>query len=155
TVTADNSGTLNGVVDFVRVEGLTGGAGSDTFIFNDGVGVAGEVAGGAGVNLLNYAAWTTPVTVDLELGIATGTGSVRNVQNVQGGQSNALLRGDGGVNVLQGGAGDDVLVGLAGDDRLFGGAGRDLLSGGGGTDFMEGGEGEDLLIGSATVFDRD
>jgi hypothetical protein len=65
---------------------LNGGAGDDTFEFNDGASITGSIDGGGGFNTLDYRAYTTPVTVNLLTGIATGVaGGVRNIQRVLGG----------------------------------------------------------------------
>ena len=50
---------------FTSVENLTGGPGIDRFVFANGVGVTGTVNGGGGGDFLDYAAYTTGVTVNL------------------------------------------------------------------------------------------
>ncbi len=114
-------------VHFAGIENLTGGTGADTFVFADGSGVSGVIDGGGGINTLDYSAYTTDVTVDLEAGAATSTGGVANIQNVTGGSGNDTLTGDAKSNILTGGAGDDVLTGGLGVDPLHGGAGIDTL----------------------------
>jgi len=73
---------------FVNIENLTGGSGSDTFVFSDGAAVTGIIDGGDGINTLDYSAYTTGVTVDLGASIATGTAGLSNIQNVTGGSGN-------------------------------------------------------------------
>jgi parallel beta-helix repeat protein len=64
---------------------LNGGAGNDTFQFNDGASITGAIDGGPGFNTLDYRAYTTPASVDLGTGQATGvTGGVQNIENVLG-----------------------------------------------------------------------
>lgn len=121
---------------FSEINRFVGGAGADTFVFLPGGTVFGSVDGGGGVNALSYAAFTTPVLVNLGLGTATGVASVANVRDVTGG------------------AGADLLVGDAGANRLTGAGGRDVLIGGAGMDVLDGGAGADLLIGGATTHDR-
>ena len=78
---------------------------------------------------------------------ATGTGGVRNVENIFGGSADDTLIGDANVNVLSGVGGNDLLVGGPGNDQLFGDAGDDTIvwNNGDGSDFMEGGGGNDLV----------
>ena len=65
------------------------------------------IDGGAGFNTLDYRAYTTPASVDLGTGAATGvTGGVRNIENVLGGSGNDVLTGSTADNLLHGGAGD-------------------------------------------------
>jgi Ca2+-binding RTX toxin-like protein len=77
------------------------------------------------------------VTVNLQLGTATGLRGVADITNVTGS------------------AGNDVLVGDAAGNILWGGAGRDLLIGGLGADVLDGGAGEDILVAGATAYDLD
>lgn len=109
---------------------LTGGAGADTFYTGAGLDV---VDGGAGVDAVSYdQSSTAAVTVVLNgasdatvflNGVAKDT--IRNIENVSGGQLNDNLTGDDQANLFRGLAGDDVLTGLGGADLLDGGAGRD------------------------------
>src|SRR5262249_53200267 len=69
-----NAGHVGGIV-FTGVQNLVGGQGQDTFVLADQAGVDGTIDGGGGYNLLDYSAYTTQVTADLSLGLATGAGS--------------------------------------------------------------------------------
>jgi Ca2+-binding RTX toxin-like protein len=131
------------------------GVGNDTFRDRNLSGAPNlSIDAGAGVNSLDYSAFTTGVTVDLQDRQATGlTGGIVNFRNVIGGSGNDLLIGDGQDNALTGNAGADLLIGLDGNDALDGGDGNDLLIGGLGADSLTGGNGEDLLIGGYTVWD--
>jgi hypothetical protein len=156
-ITSLNGGYV-GTVAFSSMENLTGGAGDDAFFLSNGKGVSGRINGGGGVrNWINDTAYTTPVTVNLTTGAATGVGGgISNIQNVMGGAANDTITGDAGNNTLIGGAGDDtvngqagndVLLGGLGNDNLLGGDGRDLLVGGSGADVLDGGNDDDILIG--------
>jgi autotransporter-associated beta strand protein len=131
------------------------GVGNDTFRVRNLSGAPTlSIDAGGGVNTLDYSAFTTGVTVNLQVGQATGFGGgIAGIRNVVGGASNDLLIGDGLNNVLTGNAGADLLIGLDGNDTLDGGDGNDLLIGGQGSDVLTGGNGEDLLIGCYTVWD--
>lgn len=171
------------------VEGVLGGSGDDLLIGHgaanllrggpgddelEGQGGPDVLDGGPGTNTLDggaasdtvtYADASGPVTVDLELGVATGAGedTLASVENAIGGPFGDTLigtaeaddlRGRGGADrlvgqdgpdVLLGGTGADVLEGGPGSDELDGGAGNDRLRPGGGADVVEGGPGRDLL----------
>ncbi len=123
----DGTNTLSAVAN---IERIIGGSGDNTFIFENGAVFTGTIDGGTGgMNTLDYAAWTTSVTVDLAGGLATGTSGVSNIRNVRGGSAADVLKGDGQANVLTGGGGNDVLTGRAGDDtyRITDGGGTDTI----------------------------
>jgi Ca2+-binding RTX toxin-like protein len=114
---------------------ILGGAGNDLFTVYDGANVLGLVDGGTGTNALDYSASTSEIYVNLTTGAATGTGSIANIRNVTGGQSN------------------DILVGDDNDNSLTGMGGRNLIIGGRGKDTLRAGVGGDILIGGYTSFD--
>jgi hypothetical protein len=131
------------------------GVGNDTFRVRNLSGAPTlSLNAGGGANALDYSAFTTGVTVNLQAGQATGFGGgIAGIRNVVGGAGNDLLIGDGQDNALTGNGGADLLIGLDGNDTLDGGDGNDLLIGGLGSDVLTGGNGEDLLIGGYTVWD--
>jgi hypothetical protein len=146
TITALNSGKLNGTFSFTGVENLTGGAGLDTFQFADKTSVSGRIDGGGGGDWLDYSAYVTGVVVNLAAGTATGAaGGIANIRNVIGGT---------GADTLTGNALGNVLVGGAGADTITAGAGRSVLIGGTGVDHVGGGLADDLVIGDSTSFDH-
>ena len=106
SITAVNGGTV-GSFSFSGIENLTGGSGLDVFVFGAGKSVSGKINGGGGGNdWLDYAAYTTPVTVNLAAGTATGVGGgIVNIRNVRGGQGGNTLTGNSQGNILIGGAG--------------------------------------------------
>ena len=112
------------------IENIIGGSGNDTFLFTNGSSLAGTIDGGAGINTLDYAQYTTPVSVDLASGTATGTGGVQHISNLIGGTGNDLLIGDANANVLNGGPGVDTLNGNGGADTFVLGrdAGSDVIT---------------------------
>ena len=94
-----------------------------------------------GVDTLNAAACTDPVSLDLSaatissiaghsLVLASGT----VIENANGGDGDDLLTGNTAANILNGGRGNDRLDGGPGDDMLIGGPGNDRLTGGAGKD---------------------
>ena len=77
-INAVNGGSVAGKV-FTSFGKLVGGPNNDTFTFNDGKSVTGTVTGGGGTDTLSYAPYTTPVTVNLVTGVATGTGAISGI----------------------------------------------------------------------------
>lgn len=168
SVANNGAGNIDGKIFFRDVSKLQNGRGVDRFVFFPGKSV-GSVSASDG-DSLDYSAFTTGVTVDLELCRATGMTSssndLRGVSQVIGGAGadtligsslNNILRGRGGNDILRGGGGDDILVGdnpgEKGNDTLEGGLGRDILIGGAGIDWLSGGDGDDILIGGTTSND--
>ena len=94
-----NAGNLNAALDFSAIENLTGNSFDDVFVFGDQSGVTGRIdAMGGAPNTFNYSAYSTPVTVNLATGTATGTGGFANIHNLIGGLAHDWLVGDDIVN---------------------------------------------------------
>lgn len=87
--------------------------------------------GGDGRDLVDYAAVSGDLTVDLTAGIASGAAGddiLIAIEDVSGGAADDHLSGSNGANMLLGQDGDDVLAGGGGDDVLDGGEGFDTVS---------------------------
>jgi Ca2+-binding RTX toxin-like protein len=147
---------------------LFGGAGNDTLVGGAG---ADSLTGGEGLDIVDYAASSAGVVVDLASGAASGGDAAGDTFNsvdgvigsafddtLSGFDGSSTLPGDTFTNVLFGGGGNDLisgrggndsLYGDAGDDQIFGGIGDDLLEGGLGADSLHGDEGADTLLGGA------
>ncbi|MGD8592394.1 MAG: calcium-binding protein, partial [Gammaproteobacteria bacterium] len=96
---ADNAGNINGAFNFTSMENLTGGNNTDTFVFDNGLAVSGNINGGsAGTDKLDYSNYTTAVTVDLANNMATGTGGISNIDAVDGGTAADTLVGGNTAN---------------------------------------------------------
>jgi hypothetical protein len=124
SITGSNAGQLAGSgllpVNFTGVRNLTGGSAADTFFFSNGAGVTGNIDGGGGANMLDYLPYLTSVTVNLSAGTATGVGgSVANIQQLRGGQSDDTLTGNaaGGTTFLAS-PGNDTVTGLGSGNFL-------------------------------------
>ena len=107
---------------------------------------AATVHGGAGNDAISYEDAVTDVTIDLNAGTSSTTGSTAtftSIENAIGGSGNDTITGDSGDNTLIGGDGNDSISGLAGNDKLEGDAGDDTLQGGPGDDTLDGGPGSD------------
>ncbi len=130
--------------DYLRGGGgndtLLGGAGNDTLKGGAGNDV---MDGGTGIDTVDFGGATQSLSLTLNgannatlfaNGVASDT--IRNIENIIGGNGNDTLTGDALANRLDGGAGDDVLSGGGGADTLIGGLGADTLNGGAGADFF-------------------
>ncbi len=144
-VSNTNTGKVNGFT-FSAVENLTGGAANDNFVLAKAKGMSGHIDGGAGINMLDYAAYTTAVTVNLATGSATNIGGgVSNIRVVRGGSAADNITGDDGDNALIGGGGNDNITAGNGHNLLFGGLGGDTITGG---------AGESIFFSGTTTFDN-
>jgi Ca2+-binding RTX toxin-like protein len=148
-----DAGSLTGIADVVysAIERITGGTQQDT---------------------LNYTAYTTSLTIDLNTGSANdvnggtaGFVTLNTFENVIGGSADDTLTGDANANILDGRGGVDNILGLGGNDTLIGGTGDDIMDGGLGDDvygFSDGwgtdtvndqaGEGVDTISMAEMVF---
>ena len=143
---------------------LLGGTGNDTYLFANTNAVETDTLTelpSAGVDVLDFSALTTAVTVKLtsETALAThlnrtvktsATGVVKlapNFENVSGGAGDDQILGNAAANSLLGGAGRDTIIGGAGNDTLRGGDDDDTLIGGLGVDSIFGDSGNDLGLG--------
>src|SRR5581483_7635499 len=72
SINGANAGALIAGISlaFTNVENLTGNARADQFVFEPGGGVAGTIDGGADVDELVYNVGSTPVSVNLGLGVS-------------------------------------------------------------------------------------
>ncbi|HSC96389.1 MAG TPA: LEPR-XLL domain-containing protein, partial [Burkholderiales bacterium] len=150
-ISGPDAGTLNGL-NFAEIENLTGGAGSDTFVFAGG-SISGIIDGGAGVNTIDYSTRSNSITVDLGAGLATDAGVIANVNRVVGGSGNDTLRGrneDSLWNVSGDNAGSAGGIAFDAIENISGGSSSDtfvftpdaaltgIVSGGLGIDFLSG-----------------
>lgn len=152
-ITGVNSGSINGA-NFTGFADLIGGRGPDSFAVSGLGSTTGAVDGGTGSDVLNFSAYSHPVTVNLSspgTAIQTDTSApiasaVRNFRMVVGTRF---------ADTITAGTGPVVLLGGDGDDAFGGGAGRDLIVGGSGVDNLDGGGGDDILFGGKTaLFDE-
>jgi hypothetical protein len=151
-ISAADGGKAGGVA-FTGFENLVGGSGVDSFRFLASGSLSGTLDGGLAPahqgNWLDYSGLTGAVTVNLQIGQATGVaggaaGAVSHIQDVHGGNGGNTLTGNSLGNILIGGTGNDVLIG---------GSGRSILIGDAGSDTVTGGSGGDILIGDGTTLD--
>ncbi|MDT8383231.1 MAG: filamentous hemagglutinin N-terminal domain-containing protein [Gammaproteobacteria bacterium] len=86
-ITGADTGTLNSVVAFSELESLLGGNAVDTFTFADGSSFGGVINGGAGSDVVNQAAITTPVNINL------ASASFASIESFIGNGTNSSLSG--------------------------------------------------------------
>ena len=106
----NGGGTLVGAV--------LGGAGNDRFLSGN---VNETFDGGANIDVVDYSASSSAVTVSLAAGTATGHGSdtLIGIENIIGSNQADSLTGDANANVINGGAGNDLMAGGLDDDAYF------------------------------------
>jgi Ca2+-binding RTX toxin-like protein len=130
---------------------LFGEEGNDSLYGGGGVN---EFDGGSGIDT----AWFTDSTVAIRVTLTGSSeafvhsgmflhGTIKNVENIVGGEGNDTLTGDDLANSISGSNGNDTLEGGIGDDSLLGGSGNDSLQGDSGNDELRGSTGDDLLNG--------
>jgi Ca2+-binding RTX toxin-like protein len=117
-------------VNYSGVEKMIVNAGSsnDTFKMTETAQPDLTINAGAGIDTLDYSAFSNNVYVNLFTGTnAAKVASLSGVENVTGGMGNDVIVGDAHDNVLVGNDGNDVIIGGEGADHLSGGAGEDLM----------------------------
>src|SRR5439155_23019922 len=105
----------------------------------------GQLDGDGGGYWLDYAAWHSPVAVNLAAGSGTALGGVAGVQHVLG----SFVGGDS----LVGSALGSILVGHGSHNTLIGTGGHNVLIGGFGANLLVGGPGDELIFAGATAYD--
>ncbi|QVL54205.1 MAG: hypothetical protein KFB97_07965 [Cyanobium sp. M30B3] len=130
-LTGANQGTVDGL-NFSSFENIDLGAGNDTVQFTSGDSLSGTLAGGDGIDTLDYSAYGSAVVVNLATGTATATGGISGFETVLGssGDDTITASTSGDVN-LQGNGGDDTfnvtVAGLTSGDTIDGGEGSDRI----------------------------
>lgn len=150
-ITGPDSGALNGAT-FAEFENLTGGSGDDRFVFAGGT-ISGTIDGGGGTNTFDYSSVSSPVTINLASGTASGVGGLVAITAfVGGGGSDTLVGPDAGAQWRIAGkdSGTIGLTAFASIENLIGGGGDDLFEFdalGSVTGGVDGGQGNDAIQG--------
>jgi hypothetical protein len=155
-ITSNNAGNVTGIVSFSQFKNVTGGTAEDSFVFTDGVSIAGIVDGGSGaVNDIDFTNWTsTPINANLPADYsniqrvkvipAVGGGSVigTGLTILEGHPTSGTWNITGGNQGTYGNAGQITFSGIATlegtspDDKFSFAAGGSVIGfiiGGGGT----------------------
>ncbi len=143
-ITGANAGSVgtsagtpaNLIANFTGIANLTGGAGDDTFAFQNAGSLTGNIDGGghAAGNVVDYSASTTVSAVTLGAALP-GAGSISNIQDLVGSGVNFTLIADGNGDIfdINGVDAGNVSYGVGGVNSLvFTGVG--ILQGGAGVD---------------------
>lgn len=135
-------------------DSLSGGDGNDTFDEEAAPNGADVLIGGAGIDVVDYSARTTALTVTMD-GSAGNDGAAGEGDNVKAdiedilcGSGNDDITGNILSNAISGGDGDDLLNGAGGGDVFREGAapnGADSFTGGTGIDLVDYGARTDAL----------
>ncbi len=148
---------------YVGIEGLVGGAGSDTVVGNAsanylfGVGGNDNVYGQDGADYLNGGEGTNQLWGGAGSDTHIGGSGLDFARYDEANWGNLTIRLDvpslntgaaagdtyTGIEGLVGGTGNDIIVGNASNNYLFGGGGSDYLNGLAGSDYLSGGAGAD------------
>ena len=126
-------------------DSLVGGAGNDTLIGGTGTstvaGAADTLAGGLGIDLIDYQTSSAGVTINLGSNSASGGeaagDSISGIENVNGSAFADSITGTNDANYFRGFAGNDTLIGNDGNDTFESGLGSDSLVGGYGVDEVD------------------
>jgi hypothetical protein len=106
-------------------EALKGGSGNDHFVFSDGKTLTGDIDGEADSDTLDYAAYTTAISVNLQSSAATGIGGTfAGIESVVGGGNSDSLTGPNANNtwnITGTNAGTVAGVSFSGIENLVGG----------------------------------
>ncbi|MEM9088040.1 MAG: CHAT domain-containing protein [Cyanobacteria bacterium P01_F01_bin.53] len=100
TIDGNNTGFVNSI-DFNNFSNLVGNALDDTFNFTNSGNLTGAIDGMGGNNAIDYSAFSSPVSVDLEANTASG------------------LTGFNSIGAFIGSANDDSLRGTNNDETFF------------------------------------
>jgi len=106
------------------IDNMNGGFGNDTYVVDNVLDIAAEVAGGVDLVLSSVSYILSPNLENLTLRGAfafSGTGNAKNNIITGIGNTNNLLRGLNGNDTIVGGDGNDTIVGGNGTDTLTGG----------------------------------
>jgi fibronectin-binding autotransporter adhesin len=94
-ISANNTGNIGGSFNFSNFANLVGGSENDTFVFSDGAS-ANAINGNGGTNILNYSAYTTPITISLDLGLINNISTIIGPTGI--GLNTNTLRGPNNIN---------------------------------------------------------
>ena len=165
------NGTTGSVIDGGKGDDrLTGGDGSDTFVFASGDGEDEVFTFTTDVNnnpdMIDLSAFSSIASMaDLDINPVGANNENTDIDLPNNGQitiydvtENQLtadnfifhdrpVNGTSSSNVLEGDLYNNTMDGQGGNDRMYGEAGRDTLNGGSGDDEMYGGEDKDTLNG--------
>lgn len=112
-VTNNDTGFLSGL-RFNEIPNISLGPANDVAIIDFNQTLSGILLGGTGLDRLSFHSWASPVSIDLDLGIASPIyqGQINGINGFElasAGESNDFLAASSRFAAIDGGAGNDVL----------------------------------------------
>ncbi|MEQ9667898.1 LamG-like jellyroll fold domain-containing protein [Coleofasciculus sp. G2-EDA-02] len=100
TITAQNTGNVNGTINFSAIENLTGGSENDRFQLSNGASISGRIDGGTGNDSLIGANTANTWTITAQnTGNINGTINFSAIENLTGGAENDRFQLSNGATV--------------------------------------------------------
>lgn len=156
-ITDNNTGSINdssNILGFTSFRNLVGGSANDSFVFSNGKIISGNIVGNSGTDTINFAAYTTAVTINLQAGTATPIGGTwSGIDNFVGSSSTDIIVGENAtrtwnitgtnvgtfnsaitfssIEVLNGGTGNDTFTfanGASISGNIVGSGGNDAIN---------------------------
>lgn len=100
-VQTDDDGLLGSKVKFDSFQTLHGGSGKDRFVLSNGVGVSTMIDGGSGADVIDQAAYTSSMFVNLQTKNATKIPFFQSIEEFVGGAAASTLVGSDTPNLWQ------------------------------------------------------
>jgi hypothetical protein len=110
-ITGTNAGSVSATVNgtpyteaFTGFENLNGRTSNDNFVFANGAGVTGKISGGIGSDTMDFSAYTTAVSINLQtkMFLETSAGRFAGIEKFIGSTANTTtLTGPNAVNTWQ------------------------------------------------------
>jgi len=149
-LTGADTGNLNGTNNFTRIQNLIGGTLDDSFLVGDGVDFNGSISDNGGTDNINFSAYTTPLTVNLERLGLVGIEEIIGTTAAESTLIGATIPNTWEITNLNQGRINGTLN-FTDFNNLIGGNVEDtfILNGGSVTNII-GGEGSNTLIGNNT-----
>ncbi|NEP59056.1 MAG: CHAT domain-containing protein, partial [Symploca sp. SIO2G7] len=149
-LTAPDAGNLNNTNNFTGIQNFIGGSLDDSFIVGDGVELNGSISDNGGTDNIDFSAYTTPLTVNLEILGAVGIEEIIGTTAAE-----STLRGANNPNSweitdINSGIIDGTLQ-FTDFNNIVGGFSEDTFTlNGGEVDNINGGGGINTLVGENT-----
>ncbi len=151
SLTGSNTGNVNGTNNFTQIQNLTGGTLDDSFIVGDGVNFNGSIRDNGGIDNINFSAYTTPLSVNLNTLGAVGIEQIIGTTAAESTLIGANTANNWEITNLNEGILNDTLN-FIDFDSLRGGNLEDIFTlNGGSVTNINGGRGSNTLIGEDTL----
>ncbi|NEP13893.1 MAG: CHAT domain-containing protein [Symploca sp. SIO2C1] len=150
-LTGLNSGNVNGTNNFTGIQNLTGGTLDDSFVVGDGVNFNGSISDNGGIDNIDYSAYTTPLSVNLNTLGAVGIEQIIGTNAAESTLIGANSSNNWEITNLNEGILNNTLN-FIDFNSLRGGNLEDIFTlNGGSVTNINGGRGSNTLIGEDTL----